>query len=57
MKAVRAALCEESGVAVRKNRGNLRRSLSVGDVEPKETSGKMAKKSNFLETIKILLKK
>lgn len=38
MKAVRAPLCAESGVAVRKNKGNFLRSLKVGDVEPKETS-------------------
>lgn len=37
MNAIRAKLCDESGATVRKKNGNSRRSLSAGDVEPKET--------------------
>lgn len=37
MKAIRAGLCDESGATVLQKRGNSERSLSAGDVEPKDT--------------------
>lgn len=37
MNAIRAGFSDELGATVRWKSGNLRRSLSAGDVEPKET--------------------
>lgn len=45
-KLILALLCDESGATVRKNNGNLFRSLKYGDVEPKDTY------HNYFKTIK-----